>query len=77
MVIDSLTDLGLFLEIEYDLKKDNITKEEGEYYKKYLISILKKHKIFSSDLKPVKIGYVELYLKKYNIKAYKLGIYQE
>ncbi len=41
LVLDNVRDLGYFLEIEYDLDKDMITKEEGEYYKNYLINILK------------------------------------
>lgn len=77
LVIDEVENLGNFLEIEYDIDKDNITNEEKEYYKKYLTELLKKHSILLDEMKYVRIGYVELYLKKYNPEAYHLGIYQE
>jgi len=77
MVIDEVENLGNFLEIEYDIDKDTITHEEKVYYKNYLIDILKKHNILIEDMKSVNIGYVELYLKKYNTKAYNIGLYQE
>ncbi len=41
MVIDEVENLGTFLEIEYDYENDEITKEQGEYYKNYLKDILK------------------------------------
>lgn len=75
MVIDEVEDLGSFLEIEYDLDKDVL--DDGKYYKNLLINILKKYNIFDESFREVHIGYVELYLKKYNIEAYKLGLYQE
>jgi len=69
--------LKAVLQSKYDIDKDTITHEEKVYYKNYLIDILKKHNIFIEDMKSVNIGYVELYLKKYNAKAYNLGLYQE
>jgi len=77
MVIDEVENLGNFLEIEYDIDKDSITEEEKEYYKKYLEGVLKKYNILTDNMKYVSIGYVELYLKKYNMEAYNLGIYHE
>lgn len=77
LVIDEVENIGTFLEIEYDLLKDNITKEEGQYYKEYLIKILKEKNLFNLLGKEVHIGYVELYLKKYNIEAYNIGIYHD
>ncbi len=77
MVIDEVENLGIFLEIEYDYENDEITKEQGEYYKNYLKDILKKYNLLNDDMLEVKIGYVELYLKKYNKKAYDLGIYKD
>ncbi len=77
MVIDEVENLGTFLEIEYDYEKDEITKEQGEYYKNYLKDVLKKHSLLNDDMIEVKIGYVELYLKKYNKEAYNLGIYKD
>ena len=76
MVIDEVDDLGAFLEIEYDLDKASITKEEADYYKKYLEDILNKRNLISSSDIELHIGYVELYLKEYNIEAFNLGIYK-
>jgi len=77
MVIDEVENLGTFLEIEYDYEGDEITKEQGEYYKNYLKDILKKHNLLNDDMTEVRIGYVELYLKKHNKEAYNLGIYKD
>lgn len=33
--------------------------------------------LYDKSMRKVPIGYVELYLKKYNIEAYRLGLYQE
>lgn len=77
IVLDKVEELGDFLEIEYDLDKDSISKEEGEYYKTYLISVLKENLLFDYLEKEVHVGYVELYLKEYNEDAYNIGIYHE
>ncbi len=77
MVIDEVENLGTFLEIEYDYENDEITKEQGEYYKNYLKDILKKYNLLNGDTREVRIGYVELYLKKHNKEAYDLGIYKD
>ncbi len=76
MVIDEVEDLGIFLEIEYDIDKDSITKEESDKYKEYLINILRENNYITDDDEQVNIGYVELYLKKYNVEAYNLGLYK-
>lgn len=75
MSMDEVEDLGYFLEIEYDLDKDEV--DDADYYKNLLIEALKKYHIYDKLSREVHIGYVELYLKKYNMEAYKLGIYQE
>ncbi|MCM1053689.1 MAG: CYTH domain-containing protein [Ruminococcus sp.] len=77
LVLDEVEDLGNFLEVEYDVDKDAISKEEGEYYKNYLLNLLKKNNLFNENLQEVHIGYVELYLKEFNKEAYNLGLYQE
>lgn len=76
MVIDEVEDLGIFLEIEYDIEKDSITKEESDKYKEYLIRILKDNNYITDTDEQINIGYVELYLKKYNLDAYNLGLYK-
>lgn len=75
LVIDEVEDLGLFLEIELDLNDEQI--EDGAYYKNILMEALKKNNLYDDSFKEVHIGYVELYLKKYNYDAYLLGIYKE
>lgn len=77
MVLDEIDNLGFFLEIEYDVEQDSITEEEGKKYEEILINVLKENKLLTDDDKKVTIGYVELYLKEYNIEAYHLGLYQE
>lgn len=77
MVLDEIENLGCFLEIEYDVEQDSITKEEGKEYEKILMDVLKKNHLLTEEDKKVTIGYVELYLKEYNIEAYHLGLYQE
>ena len=75
MVIDEVEDLGTFLEIEYDLDAEKI--DDASYYENMLVEILKKHSLYDDGMRKVHIGYVELYLKKHNMEAYKLGLYQE
>lgn len=75
MVIDEVEDLGTFLEIEYDLDAEKI--DDASYYENMLVEILKKHSLYDDSMRKVHIGYVELYLKKHNMEAYKLGLYQE
>ena len=75
MVIDEVEDLGTFLEIEYDLDAEKI--DDASYYENMLVEILKKHSLYDESMRKVHIGYVELYLKKHNMEAYKLGLYQE
>ncbi len=76
MVIDEVENLGTYLEIEYDLDADNLNESDSIKYKNYLKEVLKKNGIEEDDLEYVSIGYVELYLKKYNQEAYQLGLYQ-
>lgn len=76
MVIDEVENLGTYLEIEYDLDADTLTESDSIKYKNYLKEVLTKNGIAETDLEYVSIGYVELYLKKYNQEAYQLGLYQ-
>lgn len=76
MVVDEVEELGTFLEIEYDIDKESITQEEASYYKKYLLNILKEKNLISEADEEIHVGYVELYLKEYNMKAYNLGLYK-
>jgi len=77
MVLDKVENLGTFLEIEYDYDGDTFTKEQGDYFKKYLKEILNKFHLLKDGDREVSIGYVELYLKKYNVETYQLGLYQD
>lgn len=77
MVLDKVENLGTFLEIEYDYDGDTFTKEQKDYFKKYLEEILNKFHLLKDGDREVFVGYVELYLKKYNVEAYQLGLYQE
>lgn len=48
MVIDEVEDLGTFLEIEYDLDKNEI--DNANYYENMLIEILKKHSLYDISI---------------------------
>ncbi len=76
MVLDEIDNLGYFLEIEYDLEQDSISEEEGKMYKEILTKVLTDNLLLEETDERISIGYVELYLKKYNIEAYRLGLYQ-
>ncbi len=76
MVLDEIDNLGYFLEIEYDVEQDSISEEEGKKYKAILTKVLTDNHLLEEMDEKVSIGYVELYLKKYNIEAYRLGLYQ-
>jgi adenylate cyclase class IV len=64
--LDDVRNLGQFIEIECH------TDEEAKVHE--LISIIKglAEKL---KLKPINVGYVELYLRKYNYELYKQGLY--
>lgn len=76
MVLDEIENLGNFLEIEYDVEEDSLTEEEAKKYEDILNNILIENHLIAEDDERVRIGYVELYLKKYNPKAFSLGLYQ-
>lgn len=71
--LDDAKDIGKFIEIELDVAddeifdKDQITNQMLETMQKY--GYLPKYE-------KVNIGYVELYLKEHNKKAYNLGLYK-
>lgn len=77
MVLDEIDNLGYFLEIEYDVQKDECNEIEVKRYEELLKNTLKDNNLLTEYDEQVKIGYVELYLKKHNIDAYHLGIYQD
>ena len=74
--IDEVDNLGLFLEAEIMIDKETLSKEEANNIKEEFINDLKNSKILTDNEKQVNIGYVELYLLKYNKEAYNLGIYK-
>jgi adenylate cyclase class IV len=74
--LDNAQDMGWYLEAEYMIDAENITKEQGQSYKEEMLSILREKGIISDKDKMVNIGYVELYLEKHNPEAYRLGLYQ-
>ena len=74
--IDEVDNLGLFIEAEIMIDVDSLSSSQAEDIKKQFISELKSSNILTGKEKCVNIGYVELYLLKYNKKAYDLGIYK-
>ena len=74
--IDTVDDLGLYMENEIMIDSEELSNEEADIIKKEFIDRLKKASILTGDEKSVNIGYVELYLLKHNIDAYNLGKYK-
>ena len=74
--VDNVDNLGLFLEAEIMIDNNSLSNAKGDLIKKTFVKDLQSAKILTENEKPVNIGYVELYLLKYNIEAYNLGIYK-
>lgn len=74
--VDNVDNLGLFLEAEIMIDNNSLSNAKGDLMKKTFVKDLQSAKILTGNEKPVNIGYVELYLLKYNIEAYNLGIYK-
>lgn len=71
---DEAKDIGNFIEIEYDLPDGSeVNREE---IVKYMLDKMTANNLIA-DYSFVKIGYVELYLKKHNPHAYNLGLYKD
>lgn len=72
--LDDAKNIGKFIEIEMDLP-------DGSNFDKDTITSYMIEKLSSLGLlgkyKKINIGYVELYLKKHNMKAYNLGLFKE
>lgn len=78
ITMDQVEGLGCFVEAEIILSdQDDITKGQAIELKDRLIKMLHDKKIIDSGSKEVKVGYVELYLMKYNLAAYELGKFKE
>lgn len=74
--IDTVENLGLFMETEIMIDSETLSTEEANQIKDQFIINLQNSGILTGNEKNVNIGYVELYLLKHNIEAYNLGIYK-
>ncbi len=74
--IDKVDDLGFFMENEIMIDCESLSDSEAIRIKNQFISDLEKSQILLGNEKQVNIGYVELYLLKYNLEAYNLGLYK-
>lgn len=74
--IDIVNNLGLYLEAEIMLDNDSLSNSEADKIKSQFITDLQNSGILTGREKSVNIGYVELYLLKYNLEAYNLGLYK-
>lgn len=72
--LDDAKNIGKFMEVELDLPDG--TNFDKDQVKANMIARLKDAGILK-EYKDVKIGYVELYLKKHNPYAYNLGLYKD
>lgn len=73
IAVDSVKGLGTFLEAEVIIEEESITIEEANIIKENLINELISAGILNEVDKIVNIGYVELFLIKYNKEAYEKG----
>lgn len=71
--IDEVDDLGLFLEAEIIIDSDNISLAKADEIKSDLVDRLFNCGVLTDYATTINVGYVELYLFKYNKKAYYLG----
>lgn len=74
--VDKVDNLGIYMESEIIIDKNDLSSNEADKIKEELVSSLKKASILTGKEKSVNIGYVELYLLKYNIEVYNLGKYK-
>jgi len=74
--VDKVDNLGIYMESEIMIDKNDLSSNEADKIKEELVSSLKKASILTGKEKSVNIGYVELYLLKYNIEVYNLGKYK-
>jgi len=73
LCIDDVNNLGLFLEAEIMINKEDISQEEVSLTRATLIERIKDAKIIDETVETFNTGYVELYLLTHNPKAYELG----
>lgn len=71
--LDDAKDIGKFIEIEFDLPDD--AKFNKDEVTSKMIKTMTENNLLG-EYEKVNIGYVELYLKKHNKKAYELGLYK-
>ena len=76
IALDDAKNMGLFIEAEITVP-DNTEKEEIQKYIAEMRGVLSERGILQSDVEPINVGYVELYLMQHNRKAYDLGLYKE
>lgn len=74
--VDKVDNLGIYMESEIMIDKNDLSSNEADKIKEELVSSLKKASILTGKEKSVNIGYAELYLLKYNIEVYNLGKYK-
>lgn len=75
--IDTVEDLGVFLEAEFEVDSENISEGEAQKIKNKINNFLFDNNIITDQDKAVNIGYVELYLKEHNPSVYEMGLYKE
>lgn len=71
--LDEAKNIGKFIEVEIELPDD--AEFNQEQLTKQMTGLLT-NTLKLSNFTKVNIGYVELYLKKHNIKAYNLGLFK-
>lgn len=77
ITLDDVEDLGIYIEAEKIFETDTISEKSAETLKIELLDLLYRNQIISLEATEVKVGYVELYLLKYNKAAYDMGKFKE
>lgn len=76
VTIDQIDNLGIYLEAEMMVDEDSIDELYIRKCKEQLLSVLEEHGLLTPNDKSVKIGYVELFLQKYNFEVYEMGLFK-
>ena len=74
--VDHVNNLGNFIEIDLMVKNDNSLLATSKEAEVSLMKVLSDNDIISDETSRVRLGYVELFLQKYNPDAYGMGLYK-
>ena len=74
VMLDDVKDLGMFVEVEVDLDDSDVSNKDEIV--KGMEAFLRTNKLITENDERQGVGYVEMYLKRYNPSAYELGFFK-